>query len=289
MKIGIIPNLERDKDLAATTEAIGLIERFGGAAVVSYSIHDILNTSGFKTLQKSENIFTDSDILAVLGGDGTILRAAKSAAAYKKPVFGINLGRLGYLTDVEIHQQPEAFEMILSGRYTIEARMMLRAAVIAPSGEVIHSSAALNDVCVCKSVPSKMIELSLDIDGQFFERYRADGVIISTPTGSTAYNLSAGGPVLKPEAEMIAVTPVCPHTLYARSAVVPSSDCVTVSVLPSKPGSAADAVVTCDSDVLCVLKEGELLKIEKAAVAALIVRISNTGFYERMRQKLTNN
>lgn len=219
---------------------------------------------------------SETDFLVVLGGDGTFLKAAGAAALGNTPMLGINLGKLGYLTDTEASGAREALEKLLSGNYRLERRMMLNAGVEGGKPET-----ALNEALVARCGLPRPIELKVDINGEHMDTYRADGVIVSTPTGSTAYNLSAGGPVLKPDAEMLAITPVCPHALHVRSAVVSSADVVNVTLVSGRGGELYTDGVPSGR-----LLPGDTVSIKRSEHYVTVVRTNDLGFYDVLRKKL---
>lgn len=208
------------------------------------------------------------DFTFVIGGDGTLLRAARFYAKSNIPVLGINVGRLGFLAQAGVDEINGVIESVLENRYTTEDRIMLQ------SGEYI----ALNDFVIKGCNPSRTSKFYLEINGKFVCDYIADGLIISTPTGSTAYGLSAGGPVLHPELDAIVIVPICPHTLNARPLVVPSSEHITVKTSDELLSVSIDGFVT----TKCVEKTSVKIASEKAKLAFL----KNNNFYSVLRSKL---
>ena len=211
------------------------------------------------------------DFLVVLGGDGTMLRASKMAAKYNIPMLGINLGNLGYLTDSDRNEGLNAIAKVLAGDYRQEQRMMLKT----------REELALNEVFL-RGEASKLASYKIDVGNGHMDTLRADGILVATPTGSTAYNLSAGGPILKPDSEMMVITPVCPHTLYARPWVVSGNDEVSITPMDE------DAAVVLDGEVKFHLKKGESLTISRAECRATIIKTTNIDFFEVLRKKMGN-
>ena len=217
-----------------------------------------------------------SDFLVVLGGDGTMLRESKMAALQNTPMLGINLGYLGYLTDVDRTDGFEAIEKMLSGNYRQEQRMMLK----------VKDKLALNEVFL-RGDTSKLATFRICAgggDGPYWhmDTLRADGIIVATPTGSTAYNLSAGGPILKPDSEMIVVTAVCPHTLYARPWVLSGKDEVQITPVDE------NATVFLDGEAKFSLQVGEGIVIGRSEHVATVVKTSGMDFFEVLRKKMGN-
>jgi len=231
-----------------------------------------------------DQLYQKSDFIIALGGDGTILRTAPLAAKYATPIIGINLGTLGYLTDAEEKGGIEAVGKVLENRFNTEKRMMLGAEILDGDLKVLQGSlVALNDVCILRGSAPKVKTFNLNINGQFLDSYKADGIIIATPTGSTAYNISAGGPVLKPDIEIIAITPVCPHKMHSRPMVVSADDVVSIEI---KDNYEHEAVLTLDGQDHIVLEKGQMVKVRKSPDYLTLIKTSDMGFYDILRAKL---
>lgn len=276
-KIGFIPNVERDKDLTTTKELLRFVKTRGCQSFVTKEICDKIGDGYDVTV--SEHMEHDVDFFLVLGGDGTILHAAKTAAVHDIPLIGVNVGNLGYLTDVEKSGAKNALDMVFGGQYKLEKRMMLEAETegCAFGGTQI----ALNDVCVSHGASLRQIEFEILINGEYIDTYSADGIIVCTPTGSTAYNLSAGGPILRPDSEMIAITPICPHTLHARSSVMSSEDIIEIKTPESM---AKDIVISLDGQN--IMSTGYNIKIRRSKFYTTIIKTNKLGFYDILRQKM---
>ncbi len=228
------------------------------------------------------------DLIVVLGGDGTLLSVARRAAG-GPPILGVNLGRLGFLTEVPREGLYPALVEVLAGRYALEERALLDVEVRPRDGER-RSFRALNDVVIAKSALSRIIELQLDVDGGPVSRYRSDGLVLSTPTGSTAYNLSAGGPILHPLLPVAVITPICPHTLTLRPLVVPDTSLIDVT-LESRDGGAASSPdrvhLTVDGQEGGELAFGDVVRVTRAVETARLVRTSSRmTIFEGLRNKL---
>jgi NAD+ kinase len=222
----------------------------------------------------------DSDFLVVLGGDGTMLRAAKQAAKCGTPMLGINLGNLGYLTDVDRDEGFAAMEKMIKGQFRREQRMMLSASS-ASNGQTSSIQLALNEVFIRgRGDSAGLVSYRICAAGGHLDTVRADGVIIATPTGSTAYSLSAGGPILKPDSEMIVITAVCPHTLYARPWVLSGDEQVSIS-----PQNYA-ANVLLDGEHKFTLERGEVITINRSEHRATVLKTANMDFFEILRKKM---
>jgi NAD+ kinase len=222
------------------------------------------------------------DLAIVVGGDGTLLNSARALIDYDVPLVGINLGRLGFLTDITPRTMIDSLDNILAGEYLIEDRSLLYSSVIR-AGKTIHVSDAFNDVVVHKWNVARMIELETYINERFVNSQRLDGLIISTPTGSTAYALSAGGPILHPLLDAITIVPVCPHTLSSRPIVVAGDD--TIKVVVSK-SNLENTQVTCDGQVPYSLLAGDQIEISKKDRSIRLIHPPQHDHYEVLRAKL---
>ena len=220
------------------------------------------------------------DLLLVLGGDGTLLSMARLVGDLGVPILGVNLGGLGFLTALTKEELFPALEAFLAGGLVIEERVML-AAQVWRQGERLSEYAALNDVVITKSAMSRIINLAVSVDGQFATAYRADGLIISTPTGSTAYCLSAGGPIVFPTMPAIVLTPICSHTLTNRPIVLPADQRIEVSLQ-----SDQDVMLTLDGQVGFALKEADVVAISQATARIRLLRFPQKHFFSVLRTKL---
>lgn len=277
-KIGFVANIEKDPTLQETKKMVDFVLKKGCEVYVSENfsdVHpDIIATS-------SSEMYKSVDFVVVIGGDGTILRVARSAAIFDTPILGINFGTLGYLADVEKINAIDAIEKVLNGDFTIENRMMLEPYV--ERGCVSHEiNLALNEVCITNSVCSRMIKLSVEVNGEYFDTFRADGIIVSTPTGSTAYNLSAGGPILSPHTELMTITHICPHTLYARPFVIDGNDVVRIRV----QSNYNNVQMSCDGQSTVQMKNDDVIIVKKSRYVTRIIKTTNMNFYDILRRKM---
>src|SRR5262249_7674896 len=222
-----------------------------------------------------------SDLLLVLGGDGTLLAAAREAAPRGIPILPINLGSLGFLTSFTLQELYPALEETLAGRLTASERVLLHAALIR-EGKTIDDQRVLNEVVINKGALARMIEVRLTINTDFVCRYRADGLIVATPTGSTAYSLSAGGPILHPNVESIVVTPICPHTLSDRPIVVDDKCCVELNLT----GPAESVYLTLDGQKGVQMQSGDTVRIFRAEERLKLIQPKRKSYYEILRSKL---
>lgn len=220
------------------------------------------------------------DLVVVLGGDGTLLSMARAVGDLGVPLLGVNLGGLGFLTATTLDEMFPALTAVLDGRMVVDERMMLSARVVR-NGQRLCEYVALNDVVITKSAMSRIIEFAVSVEGQHATSYRADGLIISTPTGSTAYSLSAGGPILFPTMDAIVLTPICSHTLTNRPIVLPGMHRVEVTLLADQ-----DVMATVDGQIGVNLKERDTVEVVKAAARIRLVRFPQKGFFSVLRTKL---
>ncbi|HEC13996.1 MAG TPA: NAD(+) kinase [Acidiferrobacteraceae bacterium] len=229
-----------------------------------------------------ENIGKEINLAIVVGGDGTMLNVARVLVSHRVPLLGVNLGRLGFLTDIPGDDMTEALTTILDGDFELEERDLLDTEIMR-GGKIIYSSNAFNDTIISKAELSRLIEFEIYIDGEFVNSMRADGVIVATPTGSTAYALSAGGPILDPTLSAMVIVPICPHTLSDRPIVV-GSDSV-VEVLMTSNGHQA-AQVTLDGQSNMVLDDNDRIYIRRSEVPIQLIHQSSRNHYDVLRAKL---
>jgi NAD+ kinase len=221
------------------------------------------------------------DLLIVLGGDGTLLSMARAVGDLGVPILGVNLGGLGFLTATTLDEMLPGLETLLNGGMEIEERMMLSASLRRGGGQSAGEYIALNDVVITKSAMSRIIDLSVSVGGRHAISYRADGLIISTPTGSTAYNLSAGGPILFPTMDAVVLTPIAPHTLSNRPIVVPGAQRIEVALRTEQ-----EVMLTMDGQVGVPLREGDVVEVQKADARIRLVRFPQKNFFSVLRTKL---
>lgn len=223
-----------------------------------------------------------SDLIIVVGGDGSLLAAARTLSRYDVPVLGVNRGRLGFLTDVSPDEIEQLVGEVLDGRYRIEKRFLLDVTV-KHNGEPIGTADALNDVVVNSGMSAKMIEFELYIEGEFVYRQRSDGLIVSTPTGSTAYSLSAGGPIMHPRLDAIVLVPMFPHTLTSRPIVVDGNSEIKIVICES---SVTQLPVTCDGQVNLTAQCGDVVYVTKKPHKLKMIHPLTHSFYASCRDKL---
>lgn len=224
---------------------------------------------------------SDPDLVISLGGDGTTLRAAHLAQEANAPLLGINLGSLGYLTEVEAGDQVQALERVLDGNFEVEERMML-ACDVRTGADVRFSQAGLNEVLVERSARHRLVTLVVNVRGERLATFSADGVIVATPTGSTAYALSAGGPIVSPRAESLIVVPVSPHMIFSRAVVLAPDEIVEIELKDPLPVAS----LSLDGAVGCDLEPGSVVTVKRHPRSLQLIRMSGPGFLERLRTKM---
>lgn len=222
-----------------------------------------------------------ADLYVVVGGDGTLLSLARSIAAHPRPILGINMGGLGFLTETGPDEVEETLKRVLEGDFTTERRMMLEVS-LARGRRTIGRHRALNDVVINKSALARIIELGLKINRQFVNAYRADGLIVSTPTGSTAYSLAAGGPLIHPDMAALVIAPICPHTLSLRPLVVPEDSRVEITLRTED----SEVYLTIDGQVGHPLRASDRVLIRRSGQPVLMVRSPHRSYYQLLRRKL---
>ena len=284
MKVVLSPNPYRDRGLKAAQAAEKILRSVGVETVMCLPFQvegsglELPKHIRFKSTQEE---LKSADMLICFGGDGTILHAAKDANACHVPVLGVNLGSVGFMAELE-QSELSMLSRLAAGKYTIEARMMLDVAV-RREGKIIYNDLALNDAAVTKGAVARVVDLEVYGDKVLISSFSADGVLISTPTGSTAYSMSAGGPIVEPTAENIIVTPICPHALSARSFVLSRGR--TVSVRLGKMARKT-AYLSVDGGKAFRLNNSDTVELRESRSTTRLVRVTGRSFYEILNHKL---
>lgn len=224
----------------------------------------------------------DCDLIMVLGGDGTILRTVHALGRRLRPIFGVNLGLLGFLTCLPSSDYRQAVDCVLAGRYTLSQRTLLNVSLLRDDAETAVEHFGLNDAVISRGALSRLIQLETRIDGELLTEYNADGLIVATPTGSTAYSLSAGGPLLAPGSGVFAVTPICPHTLTNRSVIVEDRACIDVRLRNQRD----EVYLTVDGQRGIALQPGDTVRIRRAEEHLPLAMLPDLPFFELARRKL---
>ena len=231
--------------------------------------------------ESQQSVYNSADMIIVLGGDGTIMDSARKAAPRGTPILGINLGRVGYLAELEMNEL-HLLDQVMKGQYRIDRRTMLNAEIIGNGNKGKQSGYALNDAVISNGFVSRIIDLQLSEDGSLINTYRADGLIISTPTGSTAYSMSAGGPVADPRISCFCVTPICPHMLSSRPILFPDDAIIEVKHICKREKVL---YLTLDGKINFELMRNDVVRITKSELFASIIRVKERSFYDKLRQK----
>ena len=278
-RIGIVAKTDRDEARVAIPRLLEWCATRGLLPVLEKETAGLVPATTTPAIAKPE-LPAQVDLLLVLGGDGTLLSMARLVGDLNVPILGVNLGGLGFLTALTADELFPALEALLRGELLVEERMMLTARVTR-QGERLSEYVALNDVVITKSAMSRIINLDVSIQGQFATAYRADGLIVSTPTGSTAYCLSAGGPIVFPTMDAVVLTPICSHTLTNRPIVLPGGHPIDVTLQ-----SDQDVMLTLDGQVGFHLKRGDRVEIRQAAARIRLLRFPQKHFFSVLRTKL---
>ena len=235
--------------------------------------------------EEAKNIPKDVDCMIVLGGDGTVLQAARETKKLHIPIIGVNLGTLGYMTEIEPSNVEAAIDRLIAGEYKTESRMMLNGKVSFADGKN-DEGWALNDIVISKSGSFQIISFNIYVNGQFLHDYKADGIIITTPTGSTGYNLSAGGPLIEPKAKLITLTPICPHSLNQRSIILSSDDVIEVVIPSIRDGQIQTVEANFDGTHKIPLVTGDRIRIAESEKTTEFLQINQVSFLEVLGRKM---
>lgn len=271
----LITNKAKDPD-GSYTQRIAAYLRERGAEV---------SCSVFCRMAEHTEIPEGIECAIVLGGDGTVLKAARDMIEYEIPLLGVNLGTLGYLTEVEIGNIEQALTKLLNGEYTKEHRMMLAGRVYHKGGKEADNF-ALNDIVISRCGPLQILQFNIYVNGRFLNAYSADGIIVATPTGSTGYNMSAGGPIVEPGASLLLLTPICPHTLGTRSIILSPEDEVRIEIPIGREKTAQTVEASFDGTHRVLLQTGDKIVIEKASRTTEILKLNTESFLEILHKKI---
>ena len=280
MKIAIIVNLSKEKAIVCAAQMTQMLRQEGAQVLMPPDCAQIFCDSSVVFAKTPEQLFEAADMAVTVGGDGTIIHAAKYAACTGTPLIGVNVGRLGFAADVEIDEIGD-LKKLISGGYTTEQRLVLEVEVRKPGGS--KRFLAVNDAVVTHSALSKIVDFTLSVGGEEVSRYRADGLLFSTPTGSTAYSLSAGGPIVAPGMECILMTPVCPHSLFSRSVVFDAASELSVTV---KIPPGCGCVLSIDGDTNINITEADTVLVRRAKQQLTMLSVKQRNFYQKVNEKL---
>jgi len=281
-KIGIIVNHSTRAAEVDIDKVCAYIEEKGG------SFHRLKVRRGSAELMENFTDITDlpkdADCVMVLGGDGTIIQAARELAETGVPILGVNLGTVGFLAEVELVHIYKAIDAVMAGRYKLEKRFMLKGSVI-KDAKIVYEANALNDIVVARGNLVRAISTSVYIDGNQVSSLHGDGIIVTTPTGSTGYNLSAGGTIILPDAEVFGIHPICPHSLNSRGVITSSAAKIDIDVEWNKRSEPDEAIVSFDGNKGIRLMPGDKVTVMKSELTVPFLRINDFNFFESYRKK----
>lgn len=280
----IITNYQKDPELE-TAESIRLYLEKKGKRCYVQTHEDGLQPGQYKYTD-ARRVPEDVDCVLVIGGDGTLLQAARDLVERQIPLLGINMGTLGYLAEIDRRSILPALDKLLEEEYSVEHRMMLYGTAY-HQGRRLLRDIALNDIVISRNGRLRVVDFNVYVDGEFLSSFTADGIIISTPTGSTGYNLSAGGPIVAPDASLMLLTAIAPHTLNSRPIVLPEHVEIAIEIGTSHQTDADGAEATFDGDTSVKLSAGDRIVIAKSDRAAMLVKTKNTSFLEILREKMS--
>jgi NAD+ kinase len=264
-RVGLIGNPDKPASAAIIRKAARLIQSAGRKAFVDGD---------------AASLAREVDLLLVFGGDGTMLGVAREIAGLPTPILGVNIGGLGFLTGVPSAELARALKCVWNGEFKFESRVLIEATGNGNEKKILAS--ALNDIVVSRGAVSRLIALDVSVDGELITRYRCDGLIISSPTGSTAYSLAAGGAVVLPTAEVFVMTPICPHALSNRSIILPLSSKISVKVISPLPAT----ILSADGQIVTELDAGDEVIIRRSRRAIRLMHLADSSFFEALRHKL---
>lgn len=278
----IIANRDKDKDQELSLKIQKFLESKGKICRIAYTDEE--------RMEMRAQLRGVLDCLLVLGGDGTVLEGAHLTAGTGTPILAINLGNLGYLAEVDVQNWQHALQRVLGGGYGIESRMMLDGYVTD-----IHrcpypnaTGHALNDIVITRNRGLQTLQFSITVDGQYLNSFSADGVIVATPTGSTAYSMSAGGPIVEPKARLILLTPISPHTLNNRSIILSADDRITIEMMAPRNGKTLYAECDFDGEGHIELHSGDKITITNSCCTTSLIRLNRRSFLETLHKKITS-
>lgn len=284
-KFYIIANSEKDEGMQVAGMTARYLEAHGCFCVIRPATSR--GREPFHHYTDINHIPEDVECVIVLGGDGTLLQAARDVVSRQIPLLGINLGTLGYLAEIDRESIEPALNHLMADEYVLENRMMLQGKVY-HKGKMIAEDVALNDIVIGRDGPLRVIGFNNYVNGEFLNSYKADGIIISTATGSTGYSLSAGGPIVSPETNIMIMTPVAPHTLNTRSIIFPAGDEIAVEITHGVQMGQGKAIASFDGDTNISMTLGDKVVIRRSVQDTKIVKISNISFLEVLRKKMKN-
>lgn len=280
----IITNYQKDPEMTVAHEIREYLESKGKMCYIQQ--REAEDPQGRYRYTDAQHVSDEVECVLVLGGDGTLLQAARDLVDRSIPLLGINMGTLGYLAEIDRKNIFPALDKVIGGEYTVEHRMMLTGTAFHQSRRML-ADIALNDIVISRNGRLRVVDFNVYVDGAFLSSYTADGIIISTPTGSTGYNLSVGGPIVAPEASLILLTAIAPHTLNSRPIVLPDFVEITIEIGTNHGTDIDGAEATFDGDTSVKLSSGDRIVITRSRREALMIKTKNTSFLEILREKMS--
>ena len=280
----IITNYQKDPEMTVAHEIRDYLKSKGKTCYIQQK--EVEDPQGRYRYTDAQHVSDEVECVLVLGGDGTLLQAARDLVDRSIPLLGINMGTLGYLAEIDRKNIFPALDKLIGGEYTVEHRMMLTGTAFHQSRRML-ADIALNDIVISRNGRLRVVDFNVYVDGAFLSSYTADGIIISTPTGSTGYNLSVGGPIVAPEASLILLTAIAPHTLNSRPIVLPDFVEITIEIGTNHGTDIDGAEATFDGDTSVKLSSGDRIVITRSMREALMIKTKNTSFLEILREKMS--
>lgn len=280
----IITNYQKDPEMTVAHEIREYLKSKGKTCYIQQK--EVEDPQGKYRYTDAQHVSDEVECVLVLGGDGTLLQAARDLVDRSIPLLGINMGTLGYLAEIDRKNIFPALDKLIGGEYTVEHRMMLTGTAFHQSRRML-ADIALNDIVISRNGRLRVVDFNVYVDGAFLSSYTADGIIISTPTGSTGYNLSVGGPIVAPEASLILLTAIAPHTLNSRPIVLPDFVEITIEIGTNHGTDIDGAEATFDGDTSVKLSSGDRIVITRSMREALMIKTKNTSFLEILREKMS--
>jgi NAD+ kinase len=278
-RIGLVGNAEKSACARIVRTAARLIQRSGRVFLCDDSTARLAKLK-CPTQPDAATLAREVDLLLVFGGDGTMLHAARQIAGSKTPMLGVNIGSLGFLTAIPSDKLADALKLVWAGEFNYESRALLEASGVFHGKKLVAT--ALNDIVISRGAISRLIALDVSVNGELVTRYRCDGLIVSSPTGSTAYSMAAGGAIVLPTADVFVLTPICPHALSNRSIILPLSATVSIKAINTFPAAFLNA----DGQFVGELDAGDEIIVRRSRHAVRLLRLANSSFLEAMRRKL---
>lgn len=281
----IYTNRHKDRNMAYANRIRGYLEARGQRVSVKVEEGDWKEINASDKDEIPADIPLDADCMLVLGGDGTVLKAARETMKLNLPIIGVNLGTLGYMTEIEPANLEESLDRLIEGDYEQESRMMLNGRAYLGDGRT-EEGWALNDIVISRSGSLQIIKFNIYVNGQFLNDYNADGMIVTTPTGSTGYNLSAGGPLIEPRARLIMLTPICPHTLNQRSIILSPEDVIVIEIPQGRDGRVQTVEASFDGSHVIPLCTGDKIRIVQSEKMTEFIQLNQVSFLEVLHKKM---